>query len=177
VVGPEFLEWVIADDIAVEHKKQSFFIALPQNLLGQLEGAGRAQSHLFLGVGDFELILLLEVFEGAPDVVRLVVDGDDHLDHSDPCAGLSSTMLYLDLMLHHWSVREGERGFGVVYGEGTHAGAVPAHQDQCLHWELLYTATTAHSQPYQNRIEYMGMMTGWYHWSEVSMFLLLRETL
>ena len=40
--------------------------------------------------------------------MRLVVDGDDHFDDSYSGAGLSWLMGYLDLMLDHWSVGEGE---------------------------------------------------------------------
>jgi hypothetical protein len=86
--GLELLERIVADDVAVEDEKESLLVVLPQNLLCELEGAGRAQGDLLLGVGDFDVILLLERLEGVPDVVRLVVDCDDHFHHSDLRQGL-----------------------------------------------------------------------------------------
>ena len=55
----EFLERVVADDIAIEHEEESFFVPLPQDLLSELEGTGRSKGYLFLRVCDFDLVLLL----------------------------------------------------------------------------------------------------------------------
>jgi hypothetical protein len=40
VVCLEFLERVVADDIAIEHEEESFFVPLPQDLLSELERTG-----------------------------------------------------------------------------------------------------------------------------------------
>jgi hypothetical protein len=77
------LKGVVANDIAVEDEEESFRVILAQDLLRQLEGACGSEGLCFLGVGDFEFVLLLEGLEGVLDVMGLVVDGDDYFDDSD----------------------------------------------------------------------------------------------
>jgi hypothetical protein len=79
----ELLKGIIADDIAIEHEKQAFSIILSQNILGELEGTSCTECLLLLRIGDFDVVLRLEWLERVLDVMRLIVDGDDHFHDSN----------------------------------------------------------------------------------------------
>lgn len=79
----EFGKGIIANNVAVEHKEQSLFVSLPQNVFGKLERTSCTKCNFFLGVGDLDLVLLFKWLERGLDVVCLIVDGNDDFHYSD----------------------------------------------------------------------------------------------
>jgi hypothetical protein len=88
MAGQQIAQGVVADDVTVEHEEQAFLVVLTEDVFSQFEGTGSAKGFGLLGVGDLDVVLVLEGLEGLLDVVGLVVDGDDNFDNSNFGEGL-----------------------------------------------------------------------------------------
>lgn len=84
----QFGEGVVADDVAIEDEEEPLLVVFPEDIFCKFKRTGCPQRLSLLGVGNLNLVLLLERLQRVLDVVGLVVDGDHDFDDSDFSKGL-----------------------------------------------------------------------------------------
>lgn len=52
----QFLEWVVADDVAIEDEEDTFSVAFFQFFFGVLDGTCSAKGFMFLGVDELDAV-------------------------------------------------------------------------------------------------------------------------
>lgn len=69
-------EGELADDITVEHEE---FVCCLEDVTGESNRSSGSERDIFLGDGDLDVVLLLNVLEEVKHSLRLVVDCEDDL--------------------------------------------------------------------------------------------------
>lgn len=73
----QFLEGVIADDVAIEDEEEAFGVAFSEFFFCVFDGACSAKGFMLLGVDELDSVFGLQGREGFDDLSCLGVDGDN----------------------------------------------------------------------------------------------------
>ena len=83
VEGKHFFEGEITDDVAVKDKENARFILIFDDVFSQFKRASCSHGFCLLRIGQLDIVLLLERFQGCLDISCLIIDSDDNLCDSD----------------------------------------------------------------------------------------------